>query len=165
MINCGYVPTSAIKYQCKLITLPLLELILIMQLRIGMFGCGTVGGGVYELIKKNVISGKFQGLGANMEIAKICVRTKEKLNDLKIDSSIHITTDYSDILDDASINCVVELMGGTTVAKDVILEAIRRGKHVVTANKAFIAQFLPELQLALSDNPTVKYVFFIIALY
>ena len=56
-------------------------------------------------------------------------------------------TDYNDILGDASINVVVELMGGITSAKDVVFGAINAGKHVVTANKALIAAFLPELQV------------------
>jgi len=58
-------------------------------------------------------------------------------------------TDYNDILGDASINVVVELMGGVTSAKDVVFGAINAGKHVVTANKALIAAFLPEIQVTI----------------
>jgi homoserine dehydrogenase len=47
---------------------------------------------------------------------------------------------------DDSINCVIELMGGVTDAKDVVFKAIRKGKHVITANKALLAQHLPEIQ-------------------
>ena len=51
----------------------------------------------------------------------------------------------ADILEDDSINCVVELMGGVTHAKDVVFKALKKGKHVVTANKALLAQLLPEV--------------------
>lgn len=50
----------------------------------------------------------------------------------------------AEILEDESINCVVELMGGVTDARDVVARALSKGKHVVTANKALLAQFLPE---------------------
>ena len=50
----------------------------------------------------------------------------------------------ADILEDESINCVVELMGGVTHAKDVVFKALKKGKHVVTANKALLAQLLPK---------------------
>lgn len=52
-------------------------------------------------------------------------------------------TSYGDILNDPDIDCVVELMGGITHAKDVVFGAITANKHVVTANKALIANFLP----------------------
>lgn len=54
----------------------------------------------------------------------------------------------ADILEDESINCVVELMGGVTHAKDVVFKALKKGKHVVTANKALLAQLLPEARAA-----------------
>jgi homoserine dehydrogenase len=66
-------------------------------------------------------------------------------------------TKYDDILKDPSINVVVELMGGTTHAKDVVFSAIKAGKHVVTANKALIAAYLPDIQQLLRENPTVRY--------
>lgn len=61
------------------------------------------------------------------------------------------------ILDDPEINCVVEVMGGVTDAKEVIFGAIKRGKHVVTANKPLIAQFLPEIEVALRENKSVMF--------
>jgi len=64
-----------------------------------------------------------------------------------------------------SINCVVELMGGTTTAKDVVFRAIAAGKHVVTANKALIAAFLPELMALLKANPTVSFNYEVITVH
>lgn len=52
----------------------------------------------------------------------------------------------TEILEDESINCVVELMGGVTHAKDVVFKALKKSKHVVTANKALLAQLLPEVR-------------------
>lgn len=65
-------------------------------------------------------------------------------------------TKYSDILEDPSINVVVELMGGVTHAKDVVFQAIKAGKHVITANKALIAAHLTDIQDLLRANPSVK---------
>lgn len=59
---------------------------------------------------------------------------------------------YSEILEDDSINCVVELMGGVTHAQDVVFQALRKGKHVITANKALLAQFLPEVHTQRFEN-------------
>jgi homoserine dehydrogenase len=85
-----------------------------LKLRIGLFGGGVVGGGVYELVQK--YSHRFAQLGANVEIVKICVRSLDKPRDYKISPSTTFVTNYEDILNDSSINCVVELMGGNNFA-------------------------------------------------
>lgn len=130
------------------------------HLRIGLFGGGVVGGGTYELIKKCIGNGRFDSVGASMEIVKICVRDLNKKRDFEVDPTVTtFTTNYDDILNDKSINVVIELMGGTTHAKDVVFRAIAAGKHVVTANKALIASFLPELMALLDANPSVKFTY------
>jgi homoserine dehydrogenase len=129
-------------------------------LRIGMFGGGTVGGGVYEMIHGAVRSKQLQqqlalgsGSGPSIVISKICVRDTNKARDFDIDPSLTtVTSDPKDILQDDSINCIVEVMGGTTLAKDVVLDALRRGKSVVTANKALLAQELTTLQTLLQKS-------------
>jgi len=126
-------------------------------LRVGIFGGGIVGGGTAELIQACTASGKLAQLGARIEIAKICVRSLEKARDFTLSPNTKLVTSYDDILKDPSINCVVEVMGGVTHAKDVVFGAINAGKHVVTANKALIAAYLPELQTALKANPTVSF--------
>jgi homoserine dehydrogenase len=83
----------------------------------------------------------------------------DKPRDFELKAGTKLVTDYEEILGDATINCVVELMGGTTHAKDVVFRAIAAGKHVVTANKALIAAYLPELQQALASNPSVKFLY------
>ena len=87
------------------------------KLRIGLFGAGVVGGGVYELIQRCIDNKRFAALGVDIEIAKICVKSLSKDRDFKISSNTVITTDYDDILNDSDINCIVELMGGITDAK------------------------------------------------
>ena len=124
-----------------------------MHLKCGVFGGGVVGGGTYELVKKCMQNGRFAQLGASMEISKICVRSLDKPRDFEVDAAkTTFVTNYDDILKDSSINTVVELMGGVTHAKDVVFAAIKAGKHVVTANKALIAQHLDEIQALLSAN-------------
>eukprot|EP00903_Cladosiphon_okamuranus_P008721 g8353.t1 len=125
-------------------------------LRVGMFGGGTVGGGVYEICEqdKKVF---LQGLGCDSEIVKICVRDSKKPRDFKMASKTELVTDYDAILNDDSINCVVELMGGVTDAKDVVFGAIRRNKHVVTANKALVAAYMGEIQQLLQEHPGVTF--------
>jgi homoserine dehydrogenase len=84
------------------------------HLKIGVFGGGVVGGGVYELVQKCNTSGRFQSVGASMEISKICVRDLSKQRDFELKNGTTLVTDYNEILNDPSINCVVELMGGIT---------------------------------------------------
>lgn len=129
-----------------------------MSLRIGLFGGGVVGGGVYDLLERFTLNQQFsKAHGVNLEIVKICVRSLDKPRDFKVDDSkTKIVTDYQEILSDPSINCVVELIGGTTQAKTIVFEAIRAGKHVVTANKALIASHLDEIQAELNKFPNVR---------
>eukprot|EP00612_Vaucheria_litorea_P006515 CAMPEP_0171474450 /NCGR_PEP_ID=MMETSP0946-20130122/2433_1 /TAXON_ID=109269 /ORGANISM="Vaucheria litorea, Strain CCMP2940" /LENGTH=439 /DNA_ID=CAMNT_0012004385 /DNA_START=81 /DNA_END=1400 /DNA_ORIENTATION=+ len=125
-------------------------------LNIGLFGGGTVGGGFYEIIEKTN-KDFLHGIGSNSVISKICVRDVKKPRDFEIMPHTTLVSDYKDILEDETINCVVELMGGVTDAKDVVFEAIKRKKHVVTANKALLARFLPEIQQLLKENPGVEF--------
>ena len=110
--------------------------------RIGLVGGGTVGGGVYELIMGRLNNPK-TSTNANCTITKICVRDVNKPRDFTIDETQTIlTSNIRDILDDSSIDMVVELMGGTTLAKSVVLESLHNGKSVVTANKVCMPSFL-----------------------
>jgi homoserine dehydrogenase len=120
--------------------------------RIGIFGGGTVGGGIVELLqsKADYLKDVTQGRTI-VEIAKICVRDAKKPRDFTIPSGCEVTTNYDDILNDDSIDMVVEVMGGTTDAKDIIYRSLRAGKDVVTANKAMISAFLPEIEDVLQE--------------
>lgn len=130
-----------------------------IALNIGMFGCGTVGGGVFELLHSAKKVAQLEALGVRAFVSKICVRDVAKQRELQhlSPATTAFTSSYSDILDDASINCIIELMGGVEDAKDVVFQAIQRGKHVITANKALVANFMPEIVQLLEANPSVRF--------
>ena len=90
---------------------------------------------------------------------QICVRDASKARDFTLPSGCTLVTNYDDILEDPEIDTVIEVMGGVTHAKDVVFAAIAKGKHVITANKAMIANFMDELLALLAANPTVKFGF------
>jgi homoserine dehydrogenase len=99
--------------------------------------------------KKDYLEELTQGTG--IEIAKICVRDATKKRDFQVPEGCVITDKFDDILQDNSIDMVVEVMGGTTDAKNVVYGAIKAGKDVVTANKALISAYLPEIEELLSS--------------
>lgn len=114
------------------------------KMKVGLVGGGTVGGGVVSILGK--ARALQASLGVDVEIATICVRDKSKKRDFVLPAGCKIVEDINEILQDDSIDLVCEVMGGTTIAKDVVMRSIKAGKHVVTANKALIAQELPELE-------------------
>eukprot|EP00316_Scyphosphaera_apsteinii_P011838 CAMPEP_0119309340 /NCGR_PEP_ID=MMETSP1333-20130426/15041_1 /TAXON_ID=418940 /ORGANISM="Scyphosphaera apsteinii, Strain RCC1455" /LENGTH=438 /DNA_ID=CAMNT_0007313295 /DNA_START=153 /DNA_END=1469 /DNA_ORIENTATION=- len=118
---------------------------------IGIVGGGTVGGGIVEILSSRAPM-LHSSLGLTVNIAKVCVKDKSKKRDFVLPAGCEVVEDVEDILNDESIQLVVEVMGGTGLAKDVVTRAITSGKHVVTANKALIAQDLPELQALVSKT-------------
>lgn len=64
-----------------------------------------------------------------------------------------------DILNDSEIDCIVEVIGGITLAKDIVFRAIQLNKHVVTANKALVATYLSEIMNLLHEHPTVHFAY------
>jgi homoserine dehydrogenase len=113
------------------------------QVNLGIIGAGTVGGGVYQAILKN---GGLMAcrLGVRLEIAKIATRDLKKRRPVKIPAKL-LTTDWQSVVDDPRVNIVVELIGGTTTAREVALRALRQGKPVVMANKALLSAHGEEL--------------------
>lgn len=119
------------------------------KMKVGLVGGGTVGGGIVNILSKT--RELQESLGIDVEIASICVRDKSKKRDFAVPAECTVTEDIEEILSDASIDLVCEVMGGTTTAKDVVMRSIKAGKHVVTANKALIAQDLPEIEHLLKE--------------
>lgn len=116
-------------------------------LRIGMIGGGVVGGGVYEIIQSRLGASSSSNNNITPIITKICVRDASKQRDFHVDSSTtQIVTDTHSVIDDPEIDMVVEVMGGTTLAKEVVMQSLQNGKSVVTANKALIAECLEEIE-------------------
>jgi len=107
-----------------------------MSIKIGLVGCGTVGGGCVDLIQRHREDFK-RRLGIDIELARVCSRTFEKVE--AHGAGDLFTSNYEEVINDPSIDIVLELMGGTTLAKEVVLSALKAGKNVVTANKALIA--------------------------
>tara|TARA_R110002072_G_scaffold303136_1_gene495243 strand:- start:11225 stop:12568 length:1344 start_codon:yes stop_codon:yes gene_type:complete len=107
------------------------------QLRIGICGLGTVGGGTFRLLrsKKAEITRR---VGMNLDIVHVATRNPD--DDLK-ESGVRVSTNVFDVANDPDVDIVVELIGGYEPALELVLLAIENGKHVVTANKALIAVY------------------------
>ena len=118
--------------------------------KVGLVGGGTVGGGIVEILSRKADFCK-SSLGVDLQIAKVVVGNPNKERDWTVPAGCEITSDVSDVVDDPTIDIVVEVMGGTGLAKEVVTKSISNGKHVVTANKALIAADLPELQQLLAS--------------
>lgn len=119
-------------------------------IRLAILGLGTVGTGVVQLLQKNLDEIK-RRTGRDVKITH--VGTRRQRDD--IDSDVRQSADLLDIVKQADVDIVIEVIGGTTTAKEVITEAILHGKHVVTANKALLAEHGNEL-FALADKHGVK---------
>ncbi|MHB1528851.1 MAG: homoserine dehydrogenase [Acidiferrobacteraceae bacterium] len=105
--------------------------------RIGLLGLGTVGAGTVNVLRRN--GGEIERrAGRRIVIARAAAREPGKTRPCSLEG-IELVTDPMSIVRDPDIDVVVELIGGRTVAKALVLEAIAHGKHVVTANKALIA--------------------------
>ncbi len=104
---------------------------------IGLLGAGNVGGGVARILQENQADIE-RRLGASVRVKKILVRNLERTRDATMPRAL-LTTDPREVLEDPEIRIVVELMGGIEPALTMILEALSRSKHVVTANKALMA--------------------------
>ncbi len=109
--------------------------------KIGICGLGTVGGGTFNVITRNQTEINARA-GCDVVIAQVGARSDNPGCQL---SGINLTRDVFEVVDNPEIDIVVELIGGTTVARELVERAIDNGKHVVTANKALIAEFGNEL--------------------
>ena len=109
-----------------------------MTIKIGLVGTGTVGGGCLDIIEKHREDFVHQ-YGIDLELARVCSLDSAAMEARGLLDKF--TTDYKDIVNDPEIDIVIELIGGTTIAKNVIMEALEAGKNVVTANKAVMAAF------------------------
>ena len=118
-------------------------------INIGIIGGGTVGGGVVQALRRNgaLMASR---LGVRLRVGRIAVRSPRKKRSVKLPKSA-LTSDWKSVVNDPKIDLVVELIGGITTAKDVVLSALRAGKPVVTANKALLA-FHGEQLFATADK-------------
>lgn len=107
------------------------------QVNLGIIGGGTVGGGVWNALQRNgaLMASR---LGLELRVVRLAVRNLKKARPASLPAKL-LTTDWRQVVNDPSVQVVVELIGGTTTAKEVVLAALRLGKPVVTANKALLS--------------------------
>ncbi|MBX2860519.1 MAG: homoserine dehydrogenase [Vampirovibrio sp.] len=115
---------------------------------LGMVGFGTVGTGVYKVLERH----------PELVFEKIAVRDTQKARQVEGLNADLITADPFEVVRDASVQVVIEVMGGVDIAKNLITEALQNGKHVITANKELIAKHGAEL-LALANKKNVRLLF------
>jgi homoserine dehydrogenase len=128
----------------------------VQSVKIGILGLGTVGSGTVNVLTRNSreISRR---AGRDIEIYRAADRDLDKPKSCDT-STINLTEDAFEVINDPDIQIVVELIGGTGIAKDLVTQAIEKGKHVVTANKALIAMHGNELfELAQKNGVTIAF--------
>ena len=106
------------------------------KIKIGLFGFGVVGQGIYQVVQKSK--------NAHAEIVKICVRDPEKPRKVEVNKSL-FTTSADEILDNRDINLIVEVIDQADAAYSIVKRALLRGIPVVSGNKTMLAHHLPEL--------------------
>jgi homoserine dehydrogenase len=112
-------------------------------INVGLIGVGTVGGGTYAVLERNQEE-ITRRAGRGIVIRMIADRDLEKARQIAGEGVI-VTADANEVVSNPDIDIVVELIGGYTVAKELILKAIDNGKHVITANKALLASHGTEI--------------------
>ncbi|MBI4343693.1 MAG: homoserine dehydrogenase [Candidatus Omnitrophica bacterium] len=125
------------------------------QITIGLIGFGTVGSGVARtLLEKGRLLE--QRVGARLVLKRVCDRDFRRSRGVRLPPGL-ATTSVAAVLDDPEIQIVVELIGGVEPARSLILQALRKGKHVVTANKALLARHGRELFAAAAKHDVDLY--------
>ena len=118
------------------------------SIKVGLLGLGVVGGGTWKVLARNARE-IARRAGRNIEVTRVAVRDVAKARKL-LGPDVAVGADPFEVVRDPSIDIVVELIGGDTVARELVLEAIAQGKHVVTANKALLAKHGSEIFAAAS---------------
>lgn len=119
-------------------------------IKVGLAGFGNVGSGTYSILKRNhsLIT---QRAGAPITVKRVAVRSVDRVKKL-VDEDVAVSNDWHDLVTDPEINVVVEAIGGIEPARSLILAAIDAGKHVVTANKALLAEHGNEIFKAAEEK-------------
>lgn len=124
------------------------------SVKVGIAGLGTVGSGTVNVLQRNAAE-ITRRVGRPIEITHIGARRLNPACDI---GDIKVSEDIFALVDDPEVDILVELIGGTTTARDLVLAAIRNGKHIVTANKALIAEYGNEIfQTAQEHNVDVGF--------
>lgn len=120
------------------------------QINVGIIGFGTVGSGTVQILLENreMIANR---VGSEIVVKRIADLDLESDRGLAIPKGV-LTRDAMEVINDPSIPIIVELIGGTVKAKEFILAALKKGKHVVTANKALLAEHGHEIYRCAEEN-------------
>ncbi len=123
------------------------------SIKVGLLGLGVVGGGTWKVLARNAqeISRR---AGRSIEVTRVAVRDVARARAL-VGPEVVVGADPHALVSDPSIDIVVELIGGETLARELVLEAISHGKHVVTANKALLAKHGNEIFAAASARGVI----------
>lgn len=123
------------------------------QLNVGILGLGTVGGGTYQVLTRNAeeISRR---TGVAIHVVQVADRNVEHAK-ATVSAEVDVTDDAFALVNNPAVDVVVELIGGYTLSKELILKAIANKKHVVTANKALIALHGNEIFAAAKENNVI----------
>lgn len=126
-----------------------------MAVKVGLVGTGTVGGGCLDILRNHKEEFK-RHFGINIELTRVCSRQPEVAESYGL--SDIFTTDFHEVIEDPEVDLVIELIGGTTFAKEVVIGALQNGKSVVTANKALMASCGEEV-MSLAEEKGVEIAF------
>ncbi len=124
-------------------------------IRVGLIGYGTIGKGVFDIVEKqrNFFKSAF---GLDIKVSAIAEKNPEVIKNIPT-NNVFVTQNSDEIINNQDINIVVELIGGITIAKDIIIKSIKAGKHIVTANKHLIAKFGHEIFPLAQENKSDVY--------
>jgi len=123
------------------------------QLNVGILGLGTVGGGTYTVLTRNAAEISRRS-GVEIKVVQVADRNIEHARAV-VASGVDVTNDAFAVVNNPEVDVVVELIGGYTLSKELVLQAITNKKHVVTANKALIALHGNEIFAAAKANNVI----------
>ncbi len=126
-----------------------------MAVKVGLVGTGTVGGGCLDILRNHKEEFK-RHFGIDIELTRVCSRQPEVAESYGL--SDIFTTDFHEVIEDPEVDLVIELIGGTTFAKEVVIGALQNSKSVVTANKALMASCGEEV-MSLAEEKGVEIAF------
>ncbi len=123
------------------------------QLKVGLLGIGTVGGGTFNVLTRNQAE-IARRLGGSIQVIQVADRNLDLAKQVT-GGQVALTDDAFAVVNNPEVDVVVELIGGYTIAKELVLQAIHNGKHVVTANKALLAVHGNEIFKAAADKGVI----------
>lgn len=126
-----------------------------MAVKVGLVGTGTVGGGCLDILRNHKEEFK-RHFGIDIELTRVCSRQPEVAEAYGLGDIF--TTDFHEVIEDPEVDLVIELIGGTAFAKEVVIGALQNGKSVVTANKALMASCGEEV-MSLAEEKGVEIAF------